>query len=325
MPSHFRFDAPGRLWLLAALVLLAVAVAAVLVRRRHGGDTYADPALRASVAPRHARWPARLAALGFIGAVFVLTTGFARPSVATEVARDHAVVMVALDTSTSMQVDDVAPNRFTAAKETAKQFIRDLPATIDVGLVSYNATAAMVAAPTSDHEQVAAAVDTLTMKGGTAMGDALTLSLQAALQNLRSAGEEPAEGSAPAARLVLLSDGGNTAGSPLADAIQTVADAQVPVSTIALGTESGEGKVFDGRQVTAPVDYTALAQVADGTGGTAYRAAGVDQLTSIYQDIGSQVVTRTERKDVSDLFAGTGLALLALVSVPTLLRSGRLL
>ncbi|RKS73742.1 Ca-activated chloride channel family protein [Motilibacter peucedani] len=325
MPSSFSLEAPGRLWALLGLVALVVAAAVLAARRRRGTDAYAVPALRASAAPRASAWPRRVLAAVFGVAVLVLTTGFARPSVEAKVGHQHAVVMIALDTSTSMEVDDVSPNRFAAAKETAKEFIRKLPSTIDVGLVGYNATAALVAAPTSDHEQVAAAVDTLTMKGGTAMGDALELSLDAALRDLASAGATKDDGSPPAARLVLLSDGGNTTGSPLESAIQDVADAQVAVSTIALGTESGEGKVFDGRQVTAPVDYSALQQVADGTGGTAYRAADADRLSQVYSDIGTQVVTRTERKDVSTAFAGAGLGLLALVAASSLIWSGRLL
>lgn len=325
VPASFSFDAPARLWVLLLLAGLAVAAVTLRVRRRRDAEAYASAELRGSVASRLSPWPRRLGVLGFALATLVLTTGFARPSIEAKVGRDHAVVMIALDTSTSMQVDDVKPNRFEAAKATAQEFIRGLPDTVDVGLVGYNATATLVAAPTSDHEAVARAVDTLTMKGGTAMGDALSLSLESALRDLQDDGSAPDTGRAPAARLVLLSDGGNTAGSPLQEAVTAAADAQVPVSTIALGTESGEGKVFDGRSVQAPVDYTALQSVADGTGGTAYRAAASAQLSEIYDDIGAEVVTRTERKDISTTFAGVGLALLALVAVPTLVWSGRLL
>ncbi|RZS89656.1 Ca-activated chloride channel family protein [Motilibacter rhizosphaerae] len=322
MPLDLTLEAPARSWALLGLLALAV-VAVVLAVRHRRSEAYADAALRPSVRRGGRDWVRTLSALAFALGVLVLTTGFARPSVKSEVGERHAVVVIALDTSTSMEVDDVKPNRFTAAKETAKAFIRGLPAGIDVGLVGYDASVSLVAAPTSDHEQAAAAVDTLTLKGGTAMGDALQLSLKAALDDLRdSDGTLP---SPPPARIVLLSDGGNTTGSPLDDAIAAAADDQVPVSTIALGTESGVGKVFDGRSVTAPVDYTALASVASGTGGKEYHAAGEAQLKAIYADIGSQIVKRLQRHDVSDLFAGAGVALLALAAVPSLLLRGRLL
>nr|WP_269204580.1 VWA domain-containing protein [Motilibacter deserti] len=253
-----------------------------------------------------------------------MTTAFARPSVVATSKDERAVVVIALDTSTSMQVDDVAPNRFTVAKQTAQAFIRELPDDIDVGLVAYSASARLVATPTADHESVATAVDTLSMDGGTAMGSALQLSLDAALRSLGLTAASAAAGDPPAARLVLLSDGDSTTGTPVDEAVSAVADAQIPVSTIGLGTESGQGTVFDGREVTAPVNFALLQQIADGTGGTAYRAAGAAELQDVYTDIGQQIVPKTERKDVSDAVAGIGLVLLMGTALPSLVWFGRL-
>lgn len=76
-----------------------------------------------------------------------------------EDARGRAVVVIALDTSSSMMATDVAPDRFTAAQVAVTAFVRDLPAQVGVGLVAHNATATLVAAPTSEHEDVATAID----------------------------------------------------------------------------------------------------------------------------------------------------------------------
>lgn len=313
------FDAPARLWVLAALAAVAVGLLLLRRSRRRSGEAYAEDALRASAAPHRLGWRRPVAAGGLALAVVALTTAFARPSVLAEGARDRAVVVVALDTSSSMTATDVAPDRFTAAQAAAQAFVRDLPANIDVGLVAYNATATLVTPPTDEHETVATAVDGLTMSGGTAAGDALATALNAVLAELDAAADD----AQPAARIVLLSDGDSTVGTPLAEAVEIVVAARVPVSTIGYGTQDGV-VVANGVTYQVPVNLTALQQVADATGGTAYAASTADQLREVYDDIGSALVAETEREDVADLFAGLGLVLLVGTAVPTLVWTSRL-
>ena len=320
MLRDLSFEAPGRFWVLAVAGALAVAALLVLRRRQRTGERYAEPALLASVAPHRLGWRRPVAATGLALAIASMTTAFAGPSVAGEQPRERAVVMVAIDTSTSMLLTDVAPDRITVAKDAAQEFIRDLPAEVQVGLVSYNATATLVAAPTDDHEQVATAVDGLQLTGGTAGGDGLLLSLDAALAALG-----PAAGDAePAARIVQLGDGDSTAGTSLEEAAATVAAARVPVSTIAFGTPDAT-TVVDGVERPVGADLTALRQVAETTGGRSYDAFSAAELREVYADIGSALVREPGRQDVSDVFAGLGLALLFATAVPSLLWSSRLL
>jgi Ca-activated chloride channel family protein len=206
------------------------------------------------------------------------------------------------------------------AKAAAQDFIADLPPEVEVGLVAYNATAELVAAPTRDHEAVAAAVDGLTLTGGTAAGDGLLLSLEAALATLGPG----ADADEPAARIVQLADGDSTAGTSLEEAAATVAAARVPVSTIAFGTRDAT-TVVDGVETPVGADLSALREVAEATGGEAYTAYSSAQLREVYDDIGSALVPEPGREDVSDVFAGLGLALLLGAAVPSLLWSSRLL
>ena len=315
--SDLTFAAPDRLWLLVPLVLAVPVVLALRWHGRRSAEPYAEPALLPSVAPHRPGWRRPVAATGLLLGIAALTTAFARPQVLAETARERAVVMIAIDTSASMLATDVSPDRFTAAQDAAKAFVRDLPAQIDVGLVGYNATAVLAAAPTAEHEQVARAVDDLTMAGGTAMGDALVLSLRAVLQGVQN------DPDGPAARIVLLSDGDSTTGTSVDDAIAAAADAKVPVSTIAYGTPDGV-VVSGGRTYQVPVNTATLERIATGTGGAAYVAATAAELRSVYDDIGTQLAEDTAREDVADLAAGGALALLLLTALPSLAWFNRL-
>lgn len=303
------FDHPVRLLLLALVVVLLAVYAVLAVRRRSVSRAFASDALLASVAPsrpgllRHV--PAVLLAL----ALAAMTTAFAGPREPREVQRERATVVVALDTSSSMLAQDVAPDRFTAAKQGATRFVADLPDGFDVSLVTFHGTATLQVPPTRDHALVTRAIEALELSGGTALGDAILTSLQ----SLSTGGTEAV------GAVVLLADGGSTAGSPLPDAVQQAVDAGVPISTIAYGTPDGV-VVSDGRTFQVPVDEASLAEVSRATGGQTYTAATAGELSEVYRNIRTRLSTVTEQQDVSAPFAGLGLLLLLGGAAPALLR-----
>ena len=61
--------------------------------------------------------------------------GFAKPARAEEVASKGGVVMLAIDTSLSMEANDVSPSRIDAAKAAASAFLKSLPDGVRVGVV----------------------------------------------------------------------------------------------------------------------------------------------------------------------------------------------
>lgn len=297
------FLSPWRLLLL--LVVAAVVVVYVVQARRRSMYTvrFTELDLLASVAPRRPGWrrhvPASLLALSLVA----LVVGFARPQAQVDVPAERATVVVALDVSLSMQAVDVSPTRLSAAQQAATRFVEALPERFNVGLVSFSGTAALVVPPTQDHAKVTQAVQDLTLDNGTAIGEAVFTSL-GALKLLPGAPGLPA----PPARIVLLSDGSNTVGRPVEQGVSAARDAGVPVSTIAFGTR--EGTVTIMRQtISVPVDREALQALADGTGGKAYTAESATALSGVYSDIGSQVGTTQERREVTSRFTGLGLLL----------------
>ena len=68
--------------------------------------------------------------------------------------KDTATIMLTLDTSASMTATDVAPSRLAAAEAQASQFVEKLPRGIQVGLVSFDASARLLVPP--DHRPGAA-------------------------------------------------------------------------------------------------------------------------------------------------------------------------
>ena len=299
--SDLSFEAPWRLLLL--LVVAAVAVAYVLRQRRRTAYAvrFADADLLASVAPKAPRWRRHLPAGLLVTALAFMVTSFAKPAAAVEVPSEAATIVVALDTSASMQATDVAPSRFEAAQEAAVEFVDGLPDGIDVGLVSFSGSASLEVAPTDDHDSVVSAIDDLQMSSGTAIGEAVAASVAAVGEATLAEGEEPTPTS-----VVLLSDGSNTQGRSIDEAIEVSTAAGVPVSTIAYGTDDAVVSV-QGQQVPVPVDTAALETLATATGGEAYTAESASELQEVYADIGDQVGTTIEREDVSSAFAGMAL------------------
>lgn len=312
--SELTFDAPERLLLLVAVAALAVAYVLVQRRRHAYAVRFTDLDLLASVAPRTPGWRRHLPAGLLLVALALMTTSFAKPAAAVEVPREMATIVVAIDTSASMEATDVSPTRFAAATQAAATFIQDLPDTFDVALVSFAGTAVVQVAPTDDHASVVAAIDSLQMGQGTAIGEAVAASVAAAGRQPgagtggeQDGGSDGAQDPAPA-RVVLLSDGTNTQGRTVEAAVEVATAAGVPVSTIAYGTAEGEVTV-EGRTVQVPVDGPALEQLATATGGQHYAAASSDELSEVYADISEEVGTTTERREISAAVAG--LALLA--------------
>lgn len=312
------FLAPQRLWLL--LLVLALAVGYVLAQRRKPAYAlrFTELDLLASVVGRSSRWRRHVPAVLLLLAITALTTAFARPQADVQVPRERATVVVALDISLSMQAQDVAPDRITAAKASAATFIDGLPPRFNVGLVAFDGRASVVVPPTQDHAAVSGALTNLELGPSTAIGEAVFASLEAVQQVPGSEGQD-----APPARVVLLSDGTNTVGRTVGQAAQAALDAGVPVSTIAYGTAGGTVDV-GGRLISVPVDRPSLRRLAEGTNGSAFTAESGEELSSVYADIGSQVGSSTERREVTPRVTGIALALAVAGAVASLAWTARL-
>jgi Ca-activated chloride channel family protein len=248
----------------------------------------------------------------------VLVVAFARPAASAKVPRERATVLVALDVSNSMAATDVEPNRLEAAKSAALAFVDRLPARFNVGLVAFDGSASVIVAPTTDHQAVDNGIRGLVTGPATAIGEAVFSSIEAIANFDQQAGTNP-----PPARIVLLSDGANTAGRSPEQAAEAAQAAHIAVSTIAYGTPEGTVEV-NGQLIPVPVDGPALERLAKSTNGAYYEAASGEELQKVYQDIGSSVGFRTIRREVSVWFIGFGLLAAFGAAVASLVWSSRL-
>jgi len=290
-------------WLLLLTVVAALAVAYLLFQRRRTryAVRFATLPLLEKVAPTRPGWRRHAPAAAFLLTLIALVLAIARPAAAVQVPRERATVLVAVDTSASMEATDVQPSRIAAAKEAAREFVDELPEEFNVGLVAFSGSASVVVAPTTDRAAVDAGIERLTLSERTAIGEAVYAALDSVASFDAEAGTDP-----PPARIVLLSDGSNTTGRSVQDAASAAAEAQVPVSTIAYGTESGTVEL-NNRSVPVPVDAEALQELANTTGGSAYEAESDAELRGVYEDIGSSIGWRTEHREISTWMVAIGL------------------
>ncbi len=325
-----RFGDIRFLWLL--LLVPAALAAYVLLQQRRPKDVvrFTNLALLESVVERSPRWRRHVPAGLFLLAMAVLFVGLARPQATLKVPREEATIVLIIDVSGSMKADDVKPDRIAAAKESAQEFVDALPPRIRLGLIAFSSNVRVLAPPTQDREQVRLGIDSLTANGGTAMGDALINGVGLVRPEALAAteGDTPVpDGGAvnpnPTTRVpasvLLISDGANTLGQvqPL-DAADVANTLQVPIYTVALGTATGQALIPDGRGgsrlQTVPPDPETLKAVSERTGGQFYDAPSAGELAKVYDDIGSKVGYREERKDATHWPLGIGVVLLMIAA-----------
>lgn len=303
-----RFDWPLALAALAALPIL-VAIYVDRDRRRVASQAeFGNPDLIPNVVDRSPGRLRYLPPLTLLVALVFLIVGVARPHATVNVKREEATIVLAIDVSRSMKANDVEPNRLDAARLAAKTFLDQVPDKFQVGVVSFATRAVVGVAPTADRSLVVSALDTLKPGEGTAIGDAVALSLLVG----RPKGENV---QAPPRAVVVISDGAQDGGRIQPD--EAVAQAKklgVPVYTVLVGTEAGvvEEKVTGGyrRIIRVPANPKTLQQVAAGTGGEFFAAPDAEGLQKVYDELGSRLGTRKQDREITDLFAALAAGLL---------------
>ena len=297
---------------LVGLVLLPLLLVLYLwhERRRTASQAeFGNPDLLPNVIDRA---PGRLRHLPLVLlllALVAMVVGVARPHATVSVPREEATVILAVDVSRSMKATDVEPTRLDAARAAAKAFLAEVPEKFRVGVVSFATRAAVGVPPTEDRSLVQAALDTLRPGEGTAIGDAVALSVQLGRQ------ERENDGTVPPRAVLLISDGARDGGRiEPATAAERARSQRIPVYTVLVGTPDGvvEETLTGGfrRIIRVPPSPETLQQLAEISGGEFFAATDDEQLSQVYEDLGSRLGERKESREITDFFAAGAAALL---------------
>lgn len=211
-------------------------------------------------------------------------------------------IMIALDISLSMHIEDFLPDRLDAAKKVARNFINGRVQD-RIGLVVFSGDAFSLSPLTTDYELLKSYLDEINFdmieNRGTAIGSAL-----AVVTNRMSESETKSK------VCILLSDGDNTAGNidPLTAA--ELAEAYgIKIYTIVVGKEGlvPYGKDFFGRpnMIENTVDETTMRKIADIGGGQFFRATDNQALAQVFAKIDQYEkaeIKETRYKDTSDYY-----------------------
>jgi Ca-activated chloride channel family protein len=215
----------------------------------------------------------------------LLLTALARPQKTSEEVEQWSEgidIMLIIDISQSMQIEDFQPNRLEAAKEVARKFINGRFQD-RIGLVIFSGDAYSLAPLTTDYDLLFTYIDEINFdkieNRGTAIGSALAV----ATNRMR-------ESDSKSKVLILLSDGDNTAGNidPIT-AAELASAFEIKMYTIGIGKEGQVpwGKDLFGRTnyVQSSLDETTLREIAEIGEGKFYRVSNEQALQEVFQEI----------------------------------------
>ena len=286
-------------------------------RRRRYPVRFTALSTLAAVAQQEPLWRKHAPFALLLAALAALSLSLARPQKTVAVPIERASVVLVTDVSRSMSATDVSPTRLEAARRAASSFIKKVPKSLRIGLVAFSDGAQTLQTPTTDRASVQSGLDLLQPLNGTATGAGLGAARQAL--NVRG---KPARGRPPAA-VVLLSDGAANDGDQQFAVAAEAGRLHVPIYTVALGTNEGTiNQAGTPRRV--PPDPEALKRISQASGGKAFQASDSDELGAVYNELGSQLGTKPEKREITTLFAGFALLLLGGAVASSLALGGRL-
>ena len=323
------FGIPQFLYLLAALPVLVLFVRWALSRRTALMRRIGDPALVGRLSPAA---NGKLRILRFIlwfVAVTLLIVALARPQWGSDieiVEQGGVQVMVALDISRSMLVQDLKPNRLDRAKLEISSLISRLEGD-EVGIVLFSGASFIQFPLTSDYATARTYLNHASPNAISRQGTVIAEAIDTAMVGFSNERESQRI-------IVIMTDGENHEDDPIAAARRAVEEGAV-IYTVGFGSPDGgpvpefddQGNItgfrqdVQGRTVVSRIDEIALQQIADSGGGRYFRAAEhgamanlADEIRS-FQDEALQSEFNQRKVERFQLFLLAGALCLVLVEV----------
>jgi Ca-activated chloride channel family protein len=303
------FGSPLLLVFLLAVPAAVVAVVLLERERRRRATAWAPAALLPNMTTRPTSLRRHLPTALLLAGLALLVVGFARPKATFHVRSQEATLVLVLDVSGSMAANDERPTRFAVARAIASRFVEKAPKGYRLALVTFSDHVAVAATPTHDLGVVRAALARAhTGPQGTALADAIARGVRLGTQVRGTA-----HGHRPPAVVVVISDGGQTAGRVTPQqAAQRARQARIPVWTILVGTPDGvvQQKLRGGftERIQVPAQPQALQAIARASLGRFTAGPAAVDVAGTYDELGSRTGQRKKTVEVSAAAAAGGLA-----------------
>lgn len=227
--------------------------------------------------------------------MLLLVAALARPQrgLGTQSVKSEGIdILLCIDTSGSMQAQDLVPNRLEAAKVVSKAFVEGR-GNDRIGVVVYSGIAFTQCPLTTDHGTVMTLLDSIqlgmTQVDGTAIGTALAT----CVNRLKDVGGKSKV-------VILLTDGNSNVGEvdPLT-AAELAAQFNIRVYCIGVGTHGAAPLPgMMGGLMRVDIDDESLTRIADATGGKYFRATDNQSLAKIYSEIDRLEKTEKPKEQV---------------------------
>ncbi len=225
--------------------------------------------------------------------VLLIITALARPQLAQN-NRDVKIkgvdIMLALDISGSMQLNDFSPNRLEASKRVARDFVNGRE-NDRIGLVVFAGESFLQCPLTIDYDVVNELIGKMTIVPQSLDGTAIGLAISNCINRLR-------DSDAKSKLVILLTDGENNAGDidPMT-AAGFAKDFGIKIYTIGMAGNGGmtTGGFF--AQRIPPLNDQLLRKISDETGGKFYRADSQEKLEQIWAEISRLEKTEINARD----------------------------
>ena len=289
------FEYPKLLWLLAvpALMVLHYIYLELSQRHPHLRVSTSVPWLKGGTSVmallRHVPFILRTAAL------VLIVIAIARPRSSEQIEKvdtEGIDIVLAMDVSTSMLARDLTPDRISASKDIAIEFISQRPSD-RMGIVVFAGESFTQCPLTTDRAtliNLMKEVQTDLIEDGTAIGNGLAT----AVARMK-------DSDAKSRVVILLTDGVNNRGEVSPQMAAEIAKTYgVRVYTIGVGTDNETAPYpvmtpwgVEVQNVRVEIDEKLLSQVAESTGGKYFRATDNTKLAEIYSEINKMEKVRT--------------------------------
>lgn len=278
-------------------LLLLVPVAALVwleLRKRSAAVRFSDVSfLRAHQGwSRHLRFAFLVVNALALGLMVVALARPQRGRVYEEVESRGVDIMLCMDVSESMSTPDLKPDRISAAKERAKEFVSKRSGD-RMGLVVFGNGAMTLCPLTTDRTVLESIIDRLRIGTIDGTRTAIGMGLAGAVARLKDSASKSKV-------VILLTDGANNAGEvDPQTAAQLAKSYGIKVYCIGVGSQNPVTVMVNDpmwgprpQTVSADFDMDVLNGVSDLTGGKGYAASDDEALGRIYEDIGRLEPTR---------------------------------